>query len=196
MIALKWNIENINDYQHCNLPQNAVKLKAPATTEDMMKKSLPVMIVMCIVVVASILVKSFISRAMVVYIPTVLAGFVIGIILAVVHEWLHAVVYPKEAKVTIGKLKGQLIFVALASYPMKRSRFVLMCLLPYLLGVIPLMLFIFSPAENTVFNGLMFGMACVGFVSPSPDVLNVIIAMKQAKKGEKIMFYGDDVYKM
>lgn len=196
MIALKWNIENINDYQHCNLPQNAVKLKAPATTEDMMKKSLPVMIVMCIVVVASILVKSFISRAMVVYIPTVLAGFVIGIILAVVHEWLHAVVYPKEAKVTIGKLKGQLIFVALASYPMKRSRFVLMCLLPYLLGVIPLMLFIFSPAENTVFNGLMFGMACVGMVSPSPDVLNVIIAMKQAKKGEKIMFYGDDVYKM
>ena len=196
MIALKWNIENINDYQHCNLPQNAVKLKAPATTEDMMKKSLPIMMVMCIVMVASILAKAFISHAMVVFITTVPAGFVIGIILAVVHEWLHAVVYPKEAKVTIGKLKGQLIFVALASYPMKRSRFVLMCLLPYLLGVIPLMLFIFSPAAHTVFNGLMFGMACVGIVSPSPDVLNVAIVMKQVKKGEKVMFYGDDIYKI
>lgn len=196
MIALKWNIENINDYQQGNLPQNAVKLKAPATTEDMMKKSLPIMMVMCTVMVASILAKAFISHAMVVFIPTVPAGLVIGIILAVVHEWLHAVVYPKEAKVTIGKLKGQLIFVALASYPMKRSRFVLMCLLPYLLGVIPLMLFIFSPAENTVFNGLMFGMACVGMVSPSPDVLNVAIVMKQVKKGEKVMFYGDDIYKI
>lgn len=196
MITMKWNIENINDYQQSSLPQGAKKLKAPATPEEMMKKSSPIMIVMCIVIVASILGKAFINHTMVVFISTVLAGFVIGIALTVVHEWLHAVVYPKTAKVTIGKIKGQPIMVALASYPMIRSRFVLMCLLPYLLGVIPLMLFILSPAANMVFNGIMFGMACVGMVSPSPDVLNVIIVMKQVKKGEKVMFYGDDIYKI
>lgn len=196
MIAFKWNIENINDYQQSNLPENAEKLKAPASPEEMMKKSSPVMAIMCVVMIASILSKAFINHAMVVFVPTVLAGFVIGVVLLVVHEWLHAVVYPKEARTTIGKLKGQLIFVALASYPMKRSRFILMCLLPFLLGIIPLALFILSPAENTVFNGLMFGLACVGMVSPSPDVLNVIIAVKQVKKGEKIMFYGDDIYKL
>ncbi len=196
MIAFKWNIENINDYQQSNLPENAEKLKAPASPEEMMKKSSPVMAIMCVVMIASILSKAFINHAMVVFVPTVLAGFVIGVVLLVVHEWLHAVVYPKEARTTIDKLKGQLIFVALASYPMKRSRFILMCLLPFLLGIIPLALFILSPAENTVFNGLMFGLACVGMVSPSPDVLNVIIAVKQVKKGEKIMFYGDDIYKL
>lgn len=196
MITFKKSIESINDYQCGNLPQNAVKLKAPISIDEMMKKSLPIMMIMCFVVIASMFIKVFINHQMVVFIPTILAGFIIGVALAIVHEWLHGIVYPKEAEVTIGKLKGQMVFVALASYPMKRIRFVLMSLLPYILGIIPLVLFIVSPADNTVFNGLMFGMACVGMVSPSPDVLNVILVLKQVKKEEKVMFYGDDIYKI
>ena len=196
MIVLKKRIENINDYQQGNLPPNAEKLKAPATPEDMMKKSAPIMAVMCFVMVASIFTKNIINHSMSVFFPTVLAGCLIGVGLCIVHEWLHGIVYPREAEVTIGKLKGQMVFVALASYPLKRIRFVIMCLLPFILGVIPWLLFIVSPADNTVFNGFMFGMACVGMVSPSPDVLNVILVMKQVKKGEKVMFYGEDMYRI
>ncbi len=196
MIVLKKCIENINDYQQGNLPPNAEKLKAPATPEDMMKKSAPIMAVMCFVMAASIFTKNIINHSMSVILPTVLVGCLIGVGLCVVHEWLHGIVYPREAEVTIGKLKGQMIFVALASYPMKRIRFVIMCLLPFVLGIIPFALFIISPADNRVFNGFMFGMACVGMISPSPDVLNVILVMKQVKRGEKVMFYGDDVYKI
>ncbi len=196
MITFKKSIENINDYQCGQLPQNAEKLVAPVSPEEMMKKSAPIMLIMCLILVISVLIKSFTNHAMVVFLPTVLGGCIIGVALAIVHEWLHGIVYPKEADVTIGKLKGQMIFVVLASYPMKRIRFVVMCLLPYLLGIIPLALFIISPADKTVFNGFMFGMACVGMVSPSPDILNVIIVMKQVKKREKVMFYGDDIYKI
>lgn len=196
MIVLKKCIENINDYQCGNLQPNAEKLNAPTSPEDMMKKSAPIMAVLCFIMAASIFTKNFINHGMVVFLPTVLGGCLIGVALAIVHEWLHGIVYPREAEVTIGKLKGQMIFVALASYPMKRIRFVIMCLLPFILGIIPFALFIFSPADNRIFNGLMFGMACVGMISPSPDVLNVILVMKQVKKGEKVMFYGDDVYKI
>lgn len=196
MIVLKKCIENINDYQCGNLPQNAEKLKAPATPDDMMKKSAPIMAVICFVMAASIFTKNIINHGMVVFVPTVLCGCLIGVALAIVHEWLHGIVYPSEAEVTIGKLKGQMIFVALASYPLKRIRFVIMCLLPFILGIIPFALFIVSPADNRVFNGFMFGMACVGMVSPSPDVLNVILVMKQVKKGEKVMFYGEDMYRI
>ena len=196
MIMLKKCIENINDYQQGNLQPNAEKLKAPANPEDMMKKSAPIMAVMCFVMAATVFIKNFINHSMSVFLPTVLAGCMIGLWLCIVHEWLHWIVYPREAEVTIGKLKGQMIFVALASYPMKRIRFVIMCLLPFILGIIPWVLFIFSPADKTVFNGFMFGMACVGMISPSPDVLNVILIMKQVKKDEKVMFYGDDVYKI
>ena len=79
---------------------------------------------------------------------------------------------------------------------MKRIRFVIMCLLPFVLGIVPWLLFIVSPAHNTVFNGFMFGMTCVGMVSPAPDVLNVILVMKQVRKGEKVMFYGEDMYRI
>lgn len=196
MIVLKKCIENISEYQQGNLPPNAEKLKAPATPEEMMKKSAPIMAIMCFVMAVSVIAKNVISRSMTVFLPTVLAGCLIGVGLCIVHEWLHGIVYPREAEVTIGKLKGQMVFVALASYPLKRIRFVIMCLLPFILGIIPWLLFIVSPADNTVFNGFMFGMACVGMVSPSPDVLNVILVMKQVKKGERVMFYGDDVYKI
>lgn len=196
MIVFKKSIENINNYQQGNLPSNAEKIKAPASPEEMMKKSAPIMAVMCFVMAASVFIKNFINHNMVVFLPAVLGGCLIGVALTIVHEWLHGIVYPREAEVTIGKLKGQMIFVALASYPMKRIRFVAMCLLPFVLGIIPFVLFIFSSAEYTVFNGFMFGMACVGMVSPSPDVLNVILVMKQVKRHEKVMFYGDDVYKI
>ncbi len=196
MIVLKKCIENISEYQQGKLPPNAEKLKAPATPEEMMKKSAPIMAIMCFVMAVSVIAKNVISRSMTVFLPTVLAGCLIGVGLCIVHEWLHGIVYPREAEVTIGKIKGQMVFVALASYPLKRIRFVIMCLLPFILGIIPWLLFIVSPADNTVFNGFMFGMACVGMVSPSPDVLNVILVMKQVKKGERVMFYGDDVYKI
>ena len=196
MIVLKKCIESIAEYQQGDLPENAEKLKTPPSTEEMMKRAIPVMAVLCFVMAASVVAKNIISHCMTVFLPTVLAGCLIGLGLCLVHEWLHGIVYPREAVVTIGKLKGQMIFVALASYPMKRIRFVIMCLLPFVLGIIPWVLFIVLPADNTVLGGLMFGMACVGMVSPAPDVLNVILVMKQVKKGERVMFYGEDMYKI
>ena len=47
--------------------------------------------------------------------------------------------YPRNALVTIGKITGKISFVALASYPLKRRRFIVMCLLPFVLGIIPYM---------------------------------------------------------
>ena len=58
------------------------------------------------------------------------------------------------------------------------------------------MCFIVSPAECRELNGLMFGMACMGMISPFPDVYNVIIALKNASKKDAIMFYKNDMYKV
>ena len=113
-----------------------------------------------------------------------------------IHEWLHGIVYPRNALVTIGKITGKISFVALASYPLKRRRFIVMCLLPFVLGIIPLLIFIVSPAEYRELNGLMFGMSCMGMVSPFPDVYNVFIVLKNTNKKDAIMFYKNDMYKV
>ena len=189
-------IDNIGEYQCGKLPTTAQRLDAPATTEEMMRKSAPIAVILCAVMSLIMCMKAFASKSMVVFLPAVLGGFFLGFLFLIIHEWLHAIVYPGKAAVTIGKLKGRLVFVALASFPLKRSRFIVMCLLPFLLGVIPLILFVLSSPRNTIFNGLLFGMACMGMISPYPDVYHVILVLQQSKNTDKIMFYGDDIYRI
>ena len=130
-------IDNISEYQCGELPTTAEKLDAPVTTEDMMKKSTPIAIALCLIMFLTMFIKTFMNKSMVIFPPMVLGGLFLGFLLIIIHEWLHAIVYPKKANVTIGKLKGKMVFVALASYPLKRNRFIFMCLLPFLLGIIP-----------------------------------------------------------
>lgn len=196
MIKLKMTIDNIDEYETGILPENAVKIETPQSIDETMRKSAPIAVLLCVLMFVTMFCKTFINKT-VVFLPIfILFGFFIGYILLIVHEWLHGIVYPKEACVTIGKLKGKISFVALASYPMKRNRFILMSLLPFVLGIVPLLIFIISPAECRELNGLMFGMACMGMVSPFPDVYNVFVVMKNANKHDEIMFYKNDMYKV
>ena len=196
MIIFKPLIENIKEYQRGNLPGNAVRIDAPHSIDEMLKKAAPITAVLSIVLFLAMFIKTIVEHDLVINPIAFVFGFIFGFLLLAVHELLHAVVYPKDAKVTVGKLKGKLVFVALASFPMSRFRFILMSLIPFVLGIIPLLVFVISPAEYKIVNGLMFGMAAMGMVSPSADVYNVIIVLCQAKKTDKIMFFEDDLYKI
>ena len=196
MITFKPFIEDIKEYQRGNLPENAVRLDTPHSIDETLKKAAPIEAVLCVVSFVAMFIKSIVNHDLVIHPIAVAFGFIIGFLLLTIHELLHAVVYPKAANVTVGKLKGKLVFVALASFPMSRQRFILMSLLPFVLGIIPLLAFVISPAEYKIVNGLMFGMAAMGMVSPSADVYNVIIVLRQAKKTDKIMFFEDDLYKI
>ena len=250
MIKLKMSIEDISEYQTGILPKNAVKIETPQSIEEMMKKAAPIAAVLCVLMFVTMLCKTVMNKTVVIshvfiligfclgYICLVihewlhgivyprnaavlcvlmfvtmlcktvmnktvvishvfiLIGFCLGYICLVIHEWLHGIVYPRNALVTIGKITGKISFVALASYPLKRRRFIVMCLLPFVLGIIPLLIFIVSSAEYRELNGLMFGMSCMGMVSPFPDVYNVFIVLKNANKKDAIMFYKNDMYKV
>ncbi|MFQ8811892.1 MAG: DUF3267 domain-containing protein [Gallintestinimicrobium sp.] len=176
MIKLKMSIEDISEYQTGILPKNAVKIETPQSIEEMMKKAAPIAAVLCVLMFVTMLCKTVMNKTVVISHVFILIGFCLGYICLVIHEWLHGIVYPRNALVTIGKITCKISFVALASYPLKRRRFIVMCLLPFVLGIIPLLIFIVSPAEYRELNGLMFGMSCMGMVSPFPDVYNVFIA--------------------
>ncbi len=113
MIKLRKNICDMCKYQTGNLPTNAEKMDAPSTTEDMMKKATPIAVILCVVMFLAMFLKTITAHTLIFFPPAMVVGFILGILLLIVHEWLHALVYPKEAEVTIGKLKGKVIFVAL-----------------------------------------------------------------------------------
>ena len=71
-----------------------------------------------------------------------------------------------------------------------------MCLLPFVLGIIPLVLFLTGAPEHDFSNWFFFGMAAVGTVSPAPDVYHVLTVRRQTRPTDRIQFYDDDIYRI
>lgn len=195
MPKIKWAgiIRDAAKLQCGELAPNAKKLEMPSTVNEMMLKALPFIIPPMVIMFVSMFLKTFFSGEAVSF-PFIAVGAAIGFVLMLMHEWLHAVVYPKGATVYIGIMPKQFAAVALASYPMSRARFIVMSLLPFLLGIVPLVMFWSMPAEHKELNGILFGAAIMGMISPYPDCYNVFQVLKQAPKGSKLQFYGDDLY--
>ena len=186
----------IAQYQEGELNTDAKKLDMPSAMNDMMLKALPFAIPSVLVLVLSMLAKTFSSDQVIVRREFLLLGFFAGFLGLILHEFLHAMVYPKEASVCVGWYPKAFAAVALASYPMKRDRFVLMSLLPLVLGVLPILVFWISPAALESWNSFWFGLAIMGLISPYTDCYNVYQVLRQTPKGCYIQFYGDDMYWM
>ena len=141
MFNIKWigiiKDGDIKKYQKEELDEQAVKMKMPKSSKEQMIKAIPFLIPAIIVMFLAMVIKTYIAKDIVIKGWGILIGLLIGFILLFVHEFLHAIVYPKKVKKYIGIVKP-FTPVALASYPLSKKRFVLMCLLPYILGIIPL----------------------------------------------------------
>ena len=197
MPKIKWigiiNEDEIKKYQVGELSNKAVKMKMPKNMNEMMIKALPFAIPAIILMRYIAYYKNHVNQQNTVNSKYIFLGLLIGFLLLFVHELLHAIVYPKEVNAYIGIAKP-FTFVSLASYPLNKIRFVLMCLLPYLLGIIPFIAFCITPANMLELNGILWGMAIVGLVSPYPDAYNVYQVIKQVPKGRKVQFFEDDTY--
>lgn len=111
-------------------------------------------------------------------------GIALGILCCFVHEFLHAVVQPKYAVAYIGLIPAKFMFYMKCSAPISRGRFILMSLLPVILGIVPMIIFIVS--KNQVLNSIMWPMGMIGLISPSPDYLNVYTILRTVPKNAVI----------
>ena len=197
MLNIKWigfiNEKDIDKYQKGELDSNAVKMKMPKTMNEIMLKGLPFAIFPTIIMLLSGNIKEHIFNQAILYREYILLGLIIGLVLALVHELLHAIVYPKDVNKYIGIIKP-FSFCQLASYPLSKKRFILMCLLPYILGIIPYIMFWIVPAKYTILNSIIWALALFGIIAPYPDAYNVYQVLKQVPKGRKVQFYGNDTY--
>lgn len=108
-------------------------------------------------------------------------GVVLGVAGCFVHEWLHALPQPKGATAYIGLIPRQFMFYMKCKEPLSRGRFILMSLLPMALGVLPLAVFMLCSSQ--AWNAILWPMAMIGLVSPSPDYLHVAQVLRQVPKG-------------
>lgn len=194
-IIWKGIIKNEMEFPSVDLSSNAVPVDEPKSMSEMMIKAFPFAIPSIIICCLCLFLKTYFNREFVINPIFIPIGFVIALIGILIHELLHAVVYPKEATVEIGIIPKSFGAFAVSTYPLTKKNFVLMSLLPIVLGVIPLVLFIINPIEYKEINAILFMCAMMGLVSPYPDFFNIYnIVLKQAPKGALIQFSSNHCY--
>lgn len=143
-IIWKGIIKSEKDFPSANIPKNAKKLDSEENLKKIQIKALPFMIPSVLLCFICMFVKTFVANEKVINVGFLFLGVIIGFLLIIVHELLHAIAFPKNATVYIGIMPKSLTAVALSSNPVRRNRFIFISILPIILGLIPLVTFCFS----------------------------------------------------
>ncbi len=179
------------DFPDGQVPENAVKLKRP---DDILKASLPYGIFPLIICFVCVFIKKNASDAFIFDLRCMPAGFIIGFLLIPIHEFLHAVCYPKNAKVYVGVCLKKVAAYAVSFCAISKRRYIAMSLAPMTLGIIPLIIFIVCPLHWKAVLTICVVPAFMGMISPSPDYMDVIAVIKQVPKGAKIQASNEGLY--
>lgn len=193
-IVWKGIIKGEEDFPAADIPDNARKLDSEEDMKDLQIKALPFMIPSVFLCFICIFVKTIMAGEKVIHAGFLFIGVIIGLLLILLHELLHAIAFPKDATVYIGIMPGSLTAVALSSSPVKRNRFLFLSILPIILGLIPLVLFCFTSNAFKEFNGILFGMSIMGMTSIYPDLYNIYNILKEVPKGAIIQNNKNETY--
>lgn len=193
-IIWKGIIKSEKDFPTADIPENAKKLNSEEDLKKMQIKALPFMIPSVLICFICIFTKTFIANEKVINVGFLFLGVIIGFLLILVHELLHAIAFPKNATVYIGVIPKSFTAVALSSSPVNRNRFIFLSILPIILGLIPLVLFCFSRNDLRELNGILFGISIMGMISVYPDIYNIFNILKVVPKNATIQNNKNETY--
>lgn len=193
-IIWKGIIKSENDFPTADIPKNAKKLDSEEDMKKMQIKALPFMIPSFLICFIGMFTKTFLAGEKVINEWFIFVGVIIGFLLIIIHELLHAIAFPKNATVFIGIMPRSFTAVALSSSPVKRNRFIFLSILPMILGVIPLVIFCFSNNNLKELNGILFGTSIMGMISVYPDIYNIFNVLKVVPKNATIQNNKNETY--
>jgi hypothetical protein len=189
----KGKFKSYEDLPVGTLPEGAVKFKEPSSFLMLNIASLAFVIPALLFIVASFFLKSFLwTGGAPKYVDINLWGFLAAILTILPHEFLHAVIYPKDAEVEVRySPKHGMAFVT-SVYPVSKNRFLLLCLFPFLiLGILPLVLWICLPFDWASF---LFTFSAAGILFCCGDFVNVYNTMTQMPKNTMTQLSGFNSY--
>lgn len=145
------------------------------------------MILPCIVCFVAIFIKRAQSDEYIFNLWFMPLSFFIGFFVAMpLHEFLHAIIYPKGAKVYIGVSLKQLRAYAASSAALSRERYIMMSLAPLIPGIVLLAVFLVCPITMKWLMTICMVSSIMGLISPAPDYMDVLIILQKVPKGAMI----------
>jgi len=161
----KWDRE----YPDVPVPGHAVPMDSP---ENPFKASVPFGIFPMLLCFAALIGKRLYYGEFPLDRRFVFVGILCGLMLIPIHEFLHAVCFPHGATVYVGISPEKFAAFAVCFTPVSKKRFMVMSLMPVLLGLIPLVLFLAIPISWKIPAAILWPAAMIGMISPSPDYMD------------------------
>ena len=177
-------------HQSPSVPHNAIKIREG---NGFIKRAIPFGILPMIICMVAVITKAYFNKE-----PPVSPVYLIlaiGFIIALpLHEFAHAVCYPKEATVWVGLCIRKMAAYAISYYPLTKIRFIVISIAPAVLGIIPLIIFFFIPITMKPLLTICMVSAFMGLISPAPDYMDITSVLKKAPAHALICDSQDGLY--
>lgn len=182
------------------LPVNAIQFQEGETLQSAFRLgfifSLPIMLP---IIILSVIRCSGIDKKLKFDINFIIAAvivIIIGQILVYLHEFIHAVFYPKESEKTIWKYTKQGAYFIYCDAKVSKTRFIILCIAPsVILGIIPFLIwYITAPLFSAEWIVCIMVLTWAMTFLSIGDFANIFNAITQVPKNAKIFNYGIHSY--
>jgi hypothetical protein len=141
----------------------------------------------------NVIVKAYVTTGLELSRLYLTLGLAIAFLFFIIHEVLHAICFPKSSPVYFHYTNQGLGTTSAA--PITRARFLGVNLLPVcLLGIVPLIAWLFMPKEFPAVNSLLPGFSVVHFCALFQDVYNVFNVISTVSANAIIQISGARIY--
>lgn len=193
VLDIKWdgiNADETTAWQKTDLPSSAVQIEEVDSQADLLRQSMYLWVPVLIVFLTVMVVGK--KRGM--WNPSksgVIAGTLSSFALQPLHELLHALSIPGGNEVHIGIIRSSFSGYASSTAPMNIIECILYYIVPALiLGIVPLILFIFRKDKNNFLSWFLYGFALCGIIQTAPDWFGLFPIISQVPRGAVIQASG------
>ena len=193
-IVWEVNEREAEAWKESSVPAEAVKVIQAESQAELLRQSylliVPLLAGFCLyLIIAKKRCHVEISRA------GVATGAVTSFLLQPFHELLHGIAFPRGSTVYIGVIKENFSAYAVSSGCMNLAQCIVYYLMPaFILGIVPLLLFIACRPKRGMLCWALYGFAMIGLIQTAPDWFGLFPLLTQVPSDALIQMSGWDTY--
>ena len=198
-----YNIHLMGDFKNLDqlikdrtITDNAVQFKEGNSVKDIIQLGFKLTAPLLIIMIAFALWRFFhLDNDLAFSFKTVVLLIIATIstyLLTYVHEFIHALFYPRKARKEVWKMLDQGAFFTYSEAPTSKCRFIVLCLAPaFILGFIPYILWMLFADSWPMDLGLMILVISLAMTfGGAGDFVNVYNAWQQVPKNALVFNFG------
>jgi hypothetical protein len=196
VLDIVWEVyeSEADAWKESSVPANAVKVVQTGSQAELLRQSyfltVPLLVVFCLyMIIGSRKRRLAVSR------KGVVIGAVTSFLLQPFHELLHGIAFPAGSTVYIGVIKDNFSLFAVSTDSINLAQCVVYHLLPaFVLGIVPLLLFIICRPKQGALCWALYGFAMIGLIQTDPDWFGLFPILTQVPSDALIQMSGWDTY--